>query len=83
MSIESRGRPVGRVEAPPAGWQVEHCQRCGTRFECGAALPEGTACWCLSMPPLTEPGPAAGSAEPARCLCPGCLREAVGAQWLR
>ena len=78
MSIESRGRPEGPDDVPPAGWQVERCQRCGAQFDCGAALPPATPCWCMALPPLPAPRASTDAGLPSRCLCPACLASATG-----
>jgi len=44
------------------------CERCGTVFSCGTSEP-GTACWCMSLPPL-DPLPN----DAKDCLCGACLR---------
>jgi hypothetical protein len=62
---------ASRSEPPPA-----RCPQCARAFDCGAgSVP--FACWCAAMPAL--PGvaqPVAG----ARCLCPGCLADALAAR---
>jgi len=47
------------------------CAGCGARFECG--LQAGVErCWCVELPPLTP-------VPDQSCLCPTCLRAAIGA----
>ncbi|WP_179402937.1 cysteine-rich CWC family protein [Burkholderia guangdongensis] len=49
------------------------CPQCGRAFDCGAGS-EPFTCWCAAMPSL--PG-GAQPADGARCLCPGCLADAL------
>jgi hypothetical protein len=50
----------------------QRCSNCGRAFACGADDPAG--CWCAALPPLPAQQRVAG----AGCLCPDCLRRALG-----
>ena len=69
------------------GWQRLTCQHCGAGFDCGVDRPVDSPCWCAALPPLSLdrlPAPAADrahtAAEPARCICPDCLKAALAGQ---
>ena len=49
------------------------CGRCGAVFRCGAEAGDPT-CWCVELPPVLPPDPA------ATCLCPACLQAEVDAR---
>ncbi|HMJ89044.1 MAG TPA: cysteine-rich CWC family protein, partial [Candidatus Acidoferrum sp.] len=49
------------------------CPRCDARFDCHADT-AATRCWCMELPRLRDVD--AG----CDCLCPECLRRAIGAQ---
>ncbi|HVL08502.1 MAG TPA: cysteine-rich CWC family protein [Burkholderiaceae bacterium] len=67
---------VPRTSAVSPLASVTPCSRCGAARAC--AMEAGTAaetpCWCQSMPVL----PAAWRTGAASCLCPDCLRAALG-----
>ncbi|WP_277189506.1 cysteine-rich CWC family protein [Caballeronia sp. BR00000012568055] len=61
-----------------AAESMQHCERCGAAFHCGAIAGDAT-CWCASLPALgiecierLKPD--------ARCLCPACLRDETAKQ---
>ncbi|MEW6304346.1 MAG: cysteine-rich CWC family protein [Verrucomicrobiota bacterium] len=51
---------------------TKHCPCCGAAFPCGPAAGQDH-CWCFDLPHV---GPVAGAEK--NCLCPACLRTAVG-----
>jgi hypothetical protein len=50
---------------------TKYCESCSAEMKC---TPEG-GCWCMELPPIMAL-PTGGN---ARCLCPSCLRKAMGA----
>jgi len=53
----------------------KRCERCGAAFGCGSGAEDG-GCWCNELPqvlPLSLDG--------SDCLCPGCLKAHMAAEY--